>query len=48
MSLIIYLRFFIRATPCKKSKGLSIDVSYHLSYDFYTCSVAYIKQGALD
>jgi hypothetical protein len=42
-SLIIYLMFFTRATPRTKSKGLLIDIPYHLSYAFYMCNTTYKK-----
>jgi hypothetical protein len=42
-SLIICLMFFTCATSHTKSKRLLIDVPYHLSYAFYTRSVAYKK-----
>jgi hypothetical protein len=45
ISLNIYLMLFICAAPRTKSKGLPIDVPYHLSYAFYMCSTAYKKQG---
>jgi hypothetical protein len=48
MDLDIYLMLFTCAAPHTKSKGLSIDVPYHLSYTFYTCSAMYKKQGDPD
>jgi hypothetical protein len=43
MSLISYLMIFTRAASCTKSKGLPIDIPYHLSYTFYTRSTTYKK-----
>jgi hypothetical protein len=48
MCLIIYPMLFTCSAPRTKSKGLPIDIPYHLYYAFYTCSTAYKKQGAPD
>jgi hypothetical protein len=44
-SLTIYLMIFTCATPYTKSKGLSVDILYHLFYAFYMHSVVDKKQG---